>query len=592
MRIAPYKLETFKKKDRNDFETGREEGLVGIFKRRYLKRFESSIEAFRISVRRALAFLNTFEAYLLDGKLLGSADFRRAIAYLSREDEEDDATPGSLADELDSNEDARRFLERMTLVNTADYDLRGIDRAVKHDVRVLTRIWERVKDIKPEKDAKLQRLKQLLRGELKGRKVLVFTYYKDTARYLYKHLGHPENLAAQAFCKEVGGLKVRCMDSGADAKERLRIVEGFAPTSNGRPEWVGTEREIDLLISTDVLSEGQNLQDCGLLLNYDLHWNPTRMVQRAGRIDRIGSEFKEPWLYNMFPDEGLECLLRLVESLSAKISAIDQAGFHDASVLGELVHPQNFNTLRRIREEDGSVIQEEERATELVSNESLAHHLKQMLEGGAREMIESLPDGIHSGLVKPNAKGVFFYFQARRGEERLHFWRYYDLKARTIVDNRYLMANLIQCEPAALRVVAPGALSGVFAIQEEIIADILKSVSEQKALEVAPRTIDPIQQTVATAIQGYLNHPELDRKEAIDLIRFLNQPMMSVQLKELRATLRNYKSAGQVKQLIEEVRKPRDMLAEPESPGYEGVGRSPLRREDLRLICFEFLSGV
>lgn len=575
---------------RDEFEAGREQALVGIFKSRYLKRFESSIEAFRISVRRALAFLNTFETYLLDGKLLKSSDFHRAIAYLSREDEEDDATPGSLADELDENEDARRLLAGMATINPMDYDLRGIDRAVKHDVKGLTRIWERVKDIKPEKDAKLQRLQDLLRGEIKGRKVLVFTYYKDTARYLYWHLGHPENPAAQTFCAELGGLRVRRMDSGADAKERLRIVEAFAPRSNGRPEWVGTEREIDLLISTDVLSEGQNLQDCGLLLNYDLHWNPTRMVQRAGRIDRIGSEFDELWIYNMFPDAGLERLLRLVESLSAKISAIDQAGFHDASVLGELVHPQNFNTLRRIREEDGSVIQEEEQAIELVSNESLAHQLRQILEGGAREMVEGLPDGIHSGLVKPNAKGVFFYFQARRGEERQHFWRYFDLKNRTILDNRYLVANLIQCEPATPRVVEPSALADVFALQEEVIADILKSVGEQKTLEAAPRTIDPVQQTVATAIQGYLNHPDLDRKEAIELIRFLNQPMLSVQIRQLRAALRNFKTAGQVKTLIEEVRKLRGMVTEPEATPY-GNERKPIRREDLRLICFEFLSG-
>lgn len=592
LELAPYKLETFKKKgvERDAFEAGREQALVGIFKSRYLKRFESSIEAFRISVRRALAFLNTFETYLLDGKLLKSSDFHRAIAYLSREDEEDDATPGSLADELDENEDARRLLAGMATINPADYDLRGIDRAVKHDVKGLTRIWERVKDIKPEKDAKLQRLKDLLRGDLKGRKVLVFTYYKDTARYLYWHLGHPENPVAQTFCAELGGLRVRRMDSGADAKERLRIVEAFAPRSNGRPEWAGTEREIDVLISTDVLSEGQNLQDCGLLLNYDLHWNPTRMVQRAGRIDRIGSEFGELWIYNMFPDAGLERLLRLVESLSAKISAIDQAGFHDASVLGELVHPQNFNTLRRIREEDGSVIHEEEQAIELVSNESLAHQLRQILESGAREMVEGLPDGIHSGLVKPNAKGVFFYFQARRGEERQHFWRYFDLKNRTILDNRYLVANLIQCEPFTPRLVEPSALADVFSLQEEVIADILKSVAEQKALEVAPRTIDPVQQTVATAIQGYLNHPELDRKEAIELIRFLNQPMLSVQIRQLRAALRNFKTAGQVKTLIEEVRKLRGMVTEPEATPY-GDERKPIRREDLRLICFEFLSG-
>jgi superfamily II DNA or RNA helicase len=593
LELAPYKLESFKKKGvvRDEFEAGREQALVGIFKSRYLKRFESSIEAFRISLRRALAFLNTFETYLLDGKLLRSSDFNRAITYLSREDEEDDATPGSLADELDENADARRLLGGMALINPADYDLRRIDRAMKHDVKILTRIWERVKDIKPERDAKLQRLKDLLRGELKGRKVLIFTYYKDTARYLYRHLGHPDNHAAQAFCAELGGLRVRRMDSGADAKERVRIVEAFAPRSNGRPEWLGTDHEIDVLVSTDVLSEGQNLQDCGLLLNYDLHWNPTRMVQRAGRIDRIGSEFADLSIYNMFPDAGLERLLRLVESLSAKISAIDRAGFHDASVLGELVHPQNFNTLRRIREEDGSIIQEEEQAIELVSNESLAHQLRQLLEGGSREMVEELPDGIHSGLVKPNASGVFFYFQARRGEHRLHFWRFYNLKTHTILDNRYLIANLIQCESSTPRVVEPGAVSGVFALQEEVIADILKSVAEQKALETAPRTIDPVQQTVATAIQGYLNHPNVDRKEGIELIRFLNQPMLYVQIKQLRAALRNFKSAGQVQGLIDEVHNLRDIVAEPESPQYGGYERTLIRREDLRLICFDFVGG-
>ena len=591
--LAPYKLETFKKKGvaRDEFEEGREQALVGIFKSRYLKRFESSIEAFRISVRRALAFLNTFETYLLDSKLLKSSDFHRAIAYLSREDEEDDATPGSLADELDENEDARRLLERMATVNTGDYELRSIDRAVKHDVKVLTRIWDRVKGITPEKDAKLQRLKDLLRGDLKGRKVLVFTYYKDTARYLYRHLGHPENAQAQAFCSELGGLSVRRMDSGADAKERLRIVEAFAPKSNGRPDWAGTEREIDLLISTDVLSEGQNLQDCGLLLNYDLHWNPTRMVQRAGRIDRIGSAFEELWIYNMFPDAGLERLLRLVESLSQKISAIDQAGFHDASVLGELVHPQNFNTLRRIREEDGTVIQEEEQAIELVSNESLAHQLKQMLEGGARETLEQLPDGIHSGLIKPGAGGVFFYFRAERNGGKQHYWRYFDLKDRTVIDNRYLIANLIQCEPSTPRIVEAGALTSVFAIQEEVIADIIKSVTEQQALEVAPRTIDPIQQTVATAIQGYLNHPDVDRREAIDLIRFLNQPMLSIQIRELRAALRSFKAIGQAQELIEAVRRLKGIVAEPDALAYSGAPRAALRREDLRLICFDFLSG-
>ena len=106
IQVAPYNLEAFKKKDVkvDEFEAGREQALVGIFKSRYLKRFESSVEAFRISIRRAIAFLKTFESYVLDGKLLQSSDFQKALQYPNREDEEDDATPTSLADAIDEND--------------------------------------------------------------------------------------------------------------------------------------------------------------------------------------------------------------------------------------------------------------------------------------------------------------------------------------------------------------------------------------------------------------------------------------------------------------------------------------------------------
>src|SRR5216684_490523 len=116
-------------------------------------------------------------------------------------------------------------------------------------------------------------------------------------------------------------------------------------------------------------------------------------------------------------------------------------------ILGESVHPRNFNTLRRIRDEDGSVIEEEEQFTELASNEFLIKQLRELLDGGGRETLDALPDGIHSGLTRPGAKGVFFYFQARpHNGARLHFWKYYDLKNGGIIDNRYLIANLIACE--------------------------------------------------------------------------------------------------------------------------------------------------
>ena len=143
---------------------------MGIFKSRYLKRFESSVEAFRISVRRALEFLKTFETYIMDGRVLSSSDFQRAMRYLEREEEEDDATPTSRAEELDAIEEAKAVLEKLPELEASQYDLRKLHEAIQHDIEALTDIWYRIKDIQDEGDNKLGRLKGLLAKELRGRR--------------------------------------------------------------------------------------------------------------------------------------------------------------------------------------------------------------------------------------------------------------------------------------------------------------------------------------------------------------------------------------------------------------------------------------
>jgi len=588
LRLAPYNLESYKKAGVlvDEFERGREEALVGIFKSRYLKRFESSIEAFRISVRRALEFLKTFETYIMDGRVLSSSDFQRAMRYLEREEEEDDATPTSRAEELDATDEAKAILEKLPELEASQYDLRRLHEVIQHDIEALTDIWYRIKDIQADGDNKLGRLKDLLGEELRGEKVLVFTYFKDTARYLYRALTGD---SAGQFRQKIGNPNIRRMDSGASPKERSRIIETFAPRSNRRPDLVGSQEEIDILISTDVLSEGQNLQDCGHLVNYDLHWNPTRMVQRAGRIDRIGAKFDTLQIYNMFPDEGLERLLRLLESLMRKISNIDRTGFLDASVLGEVVHPQSFNTLRRIRDEDNLVIEEEEGFMELASNEFLLQQLRQLLEAGGVQMLEELPDGIHSGLNKPGAKGVFFYFVAPSHEGgRLHFWRYYDLRDGQIMDNRYLIANYIHCEKETPRVIPDGV--DIFAIQEKVIEHILKSEEEKKAIEAAPKIIDPAQQLVATAIQEYLHHPQMDRNELVNLIGFLSQPLPRIYGKKLREFYKEFSGNKDIAGLVEKVKKIKmESGKEEEVPAQKRP--QALEKEDLHLICFDYLSA-
>lgn len=590
LRLAPYALESYKKAGVpvDEFERGRQEALVGIFKTRYLKRFESSVEAFRISIRRALEFIKTFEEFLLGGKVLQSTDFQKILRFLEREDEEDDATPASRADDIEASDEAREILETLETVDPKDYDLRKLHRDVRADVDALTSVWHQVQGIGPEEDSKLQALKDLLAGRLKGKKILIFSYYKDTVRYLWGELGDPENPRAVQFQQRAERPHLRRMDSGIETKERGRVIQAFAPKANKRQESVGTDKEIDILIATDVLSEGQNLQDCAHLVNYDLHWNPTRMVQRAGRIDRIGTEFDTLIIHNMFPDAGLEELLGLVERLQQKAETINSTGMLDAPIFeGQTVTPRNFNTLRRICEEDGTVIQEEEEFAELASSEFLLLQLRAKLDAGGREALEELPDGIHSGLAKPNAKGMFFYFQARPadGKEKLHFWKYYDLTDGRVRDNRYLIAQLIACDRDTPRVIGD---YDVFGIQEEIIADILQTHEGQQAIRVAPRVVDPIQQTVATLLQTLLNHPQVNRMEAVDFIKLLRRPQPAFVAKELRRAYQAYLSEKDPVVFMGWLDGLRAHLGgDEESP--QDPRQVRIRREDLRLICFDHL---
>lgn len=583
LRLTPYQLESFKKQgvERDLFEQGREEALAGIFRSRCLKRFESSIEAFRITVQRALEFTKTFESYLLDGRFLDSASFQKAVRYLSREDDAD--TPTSKAGELDKTAEAREILEALTPLDTAQYDLRRIHESLQHDVDSLTAIWQLVNDIAPNQDSKLHALKDLLVNDLQGRKVIVFTYYRDTARYIYRELSGDQGIP---FRSRAGNRLIRQLDGGAPPLQRGRLIQAFAPRSNNRPELVGSDSEVDILISTDVLSEGQNLQDCGVLVNYDLHWNPTRMVQRAGRIDRIGSQHPTLWMHNMFPEEGLERLLRLVESLNRKITDIDRMGFLDASVLGETVHPRNFNTLRRIMDEDGCVIKEQERFAELASNEFLQLQLRNLLNAGGRDMLEGLPDGIHSGLAQTGNRGIFFYFIApgHQGEERRHFWRYYDMTEDRVIDNRFLIANLIACAPDTPRVVGD---CDVFAIQERVIKDILGSVQEQEAVDSAPRILDPIQQTVMTLLRSYINSPVIKRNEVRNAMQSLRAPMTHTAIRDLRNAYERFQREQDIQPLLAHITSAE--LGPAESPQVPSESQLPLSKDDLHLVCFDYV---
>ncbi len=580
--LAPYNLESYKKpgEEVDEFEQGRETGLVGIFKTRFLKRLESSIEAFRISVRRALVFEQAYKDFLLNGRVVSSKDFWKMLR-LARLDAEDDLNGDDFADRLEDVEAVRAHLETVQPVDLNRYDLRRLVRDVEADIGLLEDLHRRTEPLAAT-DTKLEELKRQLAGDLKGRKVLIFTCYKDTARYVHRRLTDED---ATQWRESIGNPRIRRIDSGNHPAEREGILAAFAPVASGRA--TATDEEIDILVSTDVLSEGQNLQDCGVMINFDLTWNPVRLIQRSGRIDRLGSPHESILVCNMFPEDELERLLRLVERLQTRLGQIDELGLLDASVLGEVVHPRTFNTIRRIREEDGAVLDEEEARAELAGPELLLKQLKELLGREGSDQIVDLPDGIHSGLRRTRCNGMFFYFQAPRpsGDGIRHFWYYIDAGSHEITDNRFQVAQIIACQPDEPRYIGD---QDVFLLQEKVIGHILRGEQVAEARAVASAKPDPIQQSAAEELKNAIRRGSVEREKAKEAIRFLAQPAGPFIIKKLRTAFRDWTDTHEDSVLLETILRLASDFGKTDPPDSAGAS---LAREDLKLICFEYVSG-
>lgn len=602
--LAPYDLEDYKadESQKDPLQVGRGQALVGIFKSRYLKRLESSVAAFRISVFRLMEYLLTFRHYIQEHVLLEPADFWKLLSCIEK-DLEDDAQeqeekaedeeaepdrPRSRHKQITQSRKAKLILSQARKLAPGTYDLQKLNDALDQDLGTLDGIFDRVRPIKPEDDKKLQRLKEIMAGEMKGKKLLVFTSYKDTAHYLFKQVTEDKKLM-----EALGNPNIREIHGGTDAETRKRIVQGFAPKSNEKPQWAGTEHEINILFSTDVLSEGQNLQDCAHLINYDLHWNPTRMIQRAGRIDRIGTDFNTLFIQNFFPDKGLNDLLGLVQSLQSKIRQIDTTIGLDASVLGETINPKVFNTLKRIEGEDDSVVEEEEAEAELASDEGMVRHLAEFLKAQGIAALHEIPDGIHSGLQKKQYRGVFLYYQrrSREGKPLDHFWRFYDTKTDEIEDNRLVIAEMIRCLPDTKRVVDPALKGDIHKIMDCVEKHIHDSVANRASAQTAPKELSREQSAVLVVLQQMMALPGVDRAKVLMLLGKLSTPLPRAPVKDLKkahAAFQKAGGAGAFLELIEQVAT-KYGAADITDPGANASGDATVE-SNLHLVCFDFLS--
>ena len=285
--------------------------LRGLMKAMLLKRLESSVAAFRATCDRLERSHSRFLELLDEGHVPAGEAASDLLMVVDDEEfaerQEDLESAGQLLDASDFTDDLKAQIET--------------------DRRTYKFMLEVVEGITPDKDAKLKTLIKHLQSEpeLKG-KVLIFTQFKDTADYLRDQLTE----------KFSGKRVVEWMTSDRD--DQLSIIGRFSPNSNpDAAKWVRKDDEpIDILVSTDVLSEGLNLQDCGVVVNYDIHWNPVRLIQRVGRVDRIGVgklEHEVVWGFNFLPDEGLDAHLNLRETVRRRIQEIHDSIGEDAKVM-------------------------------------------------------------------------------------------------------------------------------------------------------------------------------------------------------------------------------------------------------------------
>lgn len=248
-----------------------------------------------------------------------------------------------------------------------------------------------------------ERLADTIKQGKYGKKALVFSFFSDTIEYLKEAVPPIMETKLPGFSKQAAFVS-------GNSKEVEHIAKLFSPTSK-KYELKPGEKELNYLFASDVLSEGQNLQDAGLLVNYDLHWNPVRMIQRNGRINRLGSMYDEVLIANARPNDDLETYLKLVRRLERKIDTINSTVGNDQSILGEEANPIEFNDMLDYFNKDENKARE---ATNKLENQSdpldwtddYSIELRKFIEehetDGEIERIKSIPKGKWNYLPKKN----------------------------------------------------------------------------------------------------------------------------------------------------------------------------------------------
>lgn len=482
LNLVPYRIRSYVKhvgkEEKQEVEYRAELQKYGL-----LKRFESSVAAIRESIDRLIKFYEFFEKALNNNLILDSTSFHKVLIDLDDAEEEDD----------------EKILDKLKEVGlvpvTADYEVAKIKADLKADLDLLKPLLKGLTNIHAYSDRKLVRLKELFDEdqifERGGKKVVIFTQFVDTAKYLFEEIR-----------KDVKEHETRLLTGNTDPETRKRTLEAFAPKANNAPP--GTT-EFDILVSTDVLSEGQNLQDSNYCVNYDLPWNPMKIVQRVGRIDRLMSDFSEVTAAVFLPEKELEDLLGLLEKLETKIQKVAEVVGIEATILGEKENPKNFNALERIKHSDSTLIEDLERSAELLPSVTPFQFILSYLKKVGQQQLEGIPTGKRSGK-KSDINGLAVFYREKKNLEGMHLLFYdYDRGKIDHVNDVSWIFRQIACEehePLKIPVTGYDVFRQFRIIDEEarkrIMTEINAPVDAREGLKVKPKNQREILETLLT----------------------------------------------------------------------------------------------
>lgn len=483
---SSYVLEEFKHHyqgeviQKNFTQENRENYLIGMMKVNFLKRLESSVHSFQITLERTIDKIKNLEQkiqtylnsktnfqFVNKNEQAGSLFYEKNSKTNFQFVEDDELQAGSLCYDDDDLQEAFE-VGKVLKFQLAHLDIERWLQDLQKDRKQLNKLYLQAKDVDITRDAKLAELKKLIKAKVNhpttnkngqiNRKIVIFTAFADTAKYLYQALFEWVTTNLKINLALVTGSNNNQTTFGTNKFEH--ILTNFAPLAKKRslmPHLPQTG-EIDLLIATDCISEGQNLQDCDYLINYDIHWNPVRIIQRFGRIDRIGSPNKSVQLVNFWATKDLDKYINLKNRVESRMALVDLTATGEDNLLKtddlkEIIKEDlryRHEQLKRLQHE---VLDLEDFNDSVSLNEftlddfriDLFNYIqqhRQLLENAPLGLYAVVPSSGENNIIKP---GVIFCLQQKddtTGNEQINpLQPYFLVYVRNSQDVRFTFAQ-------------------------------------------------------------------------------------------------------------------------------------------------------